>query len=61
MTKQRTYDFADAINRHGGNATVVDLPTEGITGNTHFLMSDLNNDVIADHISDWLTAQGLDQ
>ncbi len=38
-----------AINRHGGNATLVELPKMGIRGNTHFfMMSDLNNIEIAD-------------
>jgi len=35
--------WADAVNRHGGDATVVHLPQIGITGNTHFPFSDLNN------------------
>jgi hypothetical protein len=35
--------WVDAINRHGGDAELLHLPEIGITGNTHFLMSDLNN------------------
>ena len=35
--------WVDAINRHGGDARFVHLPTLGIRGNTHFLFSDLNN------------------
>ena len=27
---------------------------EGITGNDHFMFQDLNNDVIADHIENWI-------
>lgn len=46
--------FAAVINRHGGNATILHLPDIGIIGNTHFLMSDKNNTVIADLIEDWL-------
>lgn len=38
----------------GGNCTVVDLPEEGITGNDHFMFQDLNNDVIAEHIENWI-------
>ena len=30
------------------------LPDEGITGNDHFMFQDLNNDVIADHIENWI-------
>lgn len=53
--------FAEAVNRHGGDAAVIELPKEGIYGNTHFIMSDLNNVEIADHISAWLKEKGLDQ
>ncbi len=33
---------------------VVDLPKEGITGNDHFMFQDLNNDVIQEHIENWI-------
>jgi len=39
--------WVDTINRHGGDARLVHLPTLGIRGNTHLLMSDLNNAQIA--------------
>ena len=39
--------WADAVNRHGGDATLVHLPEIGIRGNTHFPFSDLNNLEIA--------------
>jgi hypothetical protein len=51
--------FVDALNRHGGDATLVHLPEIGITGNSHFLFSDLNNIQIADQISDFLAKKGL--
>ena len=35
--------WADAVNRQGGDVTVVHLPEIGIRGNTHFPFSDLNN------------------
>ena len=47
-------EFVAAINRHGGDATVVLLPEIGIKCNNHFLMQELNNDVIAKHVTDWL-------
>jgi hypothetical protein len=53
--------WVKAINDRGGDATLVHLPDEGITGGTHFLMSDLNNAQIADHISAWLNAKKLSQ
>ena len=58
---QMARKFADAINRHGGNATLVELPKLGIKGNTHFLMSDLNNGQLADLFDAWLKEQKLDK
>jgi hypothetical protein len=52
--------WKDAVNRHGGDVTLVRLPDIGIRGNTHFLMSDLNNVEIADQISKFLAAKKLD-
>ncbi len=51
--------WADSVNRHGGDATVVHLPECGIYGNTHFPFSDLNNLEIADLLSQWLKEKGL--
>jgi hypothetical protein len=53
--------WRDAVNRHGGDVTVVHLPEIGIKGNTHFPFSDLNNVVIADIMSEWLKEKGLDK
>lgn len=52
--------FVAAVNRHGGHAEIVHLPDIGIKGNTHFLMSDLNNQQIADLMANWLHKQGAD-
>ena len=49
-----------AVNRHGGDARLVRLPDVGIRGNTHFLMSDLNNIAIADLVSAFLAEKKLD-
>ena len=49
-----------AVNRHGGDARLVHLPEIGIQGNTHFLMSDLNNVQVADHVSKFLADKKLD-
>ena len=59
MIKSGAVSFAEAYNAAGGDATVIDLPTIGITGNSHFMFQELNNQVIADHIEAWLTEQGL--
>ncbi|MEZ0236673.1 MAG: alpha/beta fold hydrolase [Methylophilaceae bacterium] len=56
MAKQ----WAEAINRHGGDAKVVHLPEIGIHGNTHFPFSDLNNVQIADLMSRFLAEKHLD-
>jgi pimeloyl-ACP methyl ester carboxylesterase len=53
--------WRDAVNRHGGDVTLVDLPAVGIRGNTHFPMSDLNNVQVADHLSRWLQQKRLDR
>lgn len=52
--------FRDAINRHGGDATVVHLPELGIRGNTHFPFSDTNNVELADLLCDFLAQKNLD-
>src|SRR5512139_272699 len=51
--------WRDAVNRHGGDVTVVHLPEIGIRGNTHFPFSDLNNLEIADLLSGFLEKKGL--
>ena len=52
--------WRDAVNRHGGDVTLVHLPETGIRGNTHFPFSDLNNLEIADLMSAFLQKKGLD-
>ena len=52
--------WAETVNRHGGDVTVLHLPKAGFRGNTHFPFSDLNNVEIADHLSAWLREKKLD-
>ncbi len=52
--------WVEAVNRHGGDATLIHLPSIGIQGNTHFPFSDLNNIEIANQLSTWLKEKGLD-
>ena len=52
--------WSDAVNRRGGDVTVVHLPEIGIRGNTHFPFSELNNLQIADLLSQFLRKKGLD-
>lgn len=51
--------FVAAVNRHGGKAELIHLPDIGIRGNTHFLMSDLNNKEIAELVEKWLRDKKL--
>jgi len=51
--------WRDAVNRRGGDVTVVHLPEMGIRGNTHFPFSDLNNLEVADLLSKFLEKKGL--
>jgi len=48
------------VNKHGGDVTLVHLPEIGITGDTHFPMSDLNNVQIANLVSKFLAEKKLD-
>ena len=57
--KAGSFEFAEAYNAAGGDATVIDLPAIGITGNSHFMFQELNNQEIADHIEAWLAERGL--
>ncbi|MGL4394141.1 MAG: alpha/beta hydrolase [Brevinema sp.] len=51
--------FVETINKHGGNAKLVELPKIGIFGNTHFLFAEKNNDILADHLFKWLKENKL--
>ena len=57
----RTKLFVEAINRHGGDAEILDLPSIGIRGNTHWPMLDNNNYQIADLLAKWLKRKRLDK
>lgn len=54
---QMARKFVETLNRHGGHATLVELPKLGIHGNTHFLMQDLNNAQLADLLAEWLNVR----
>jgi len=58
---QMANKWAAAVNKYGGDVTVVQLPKVGIKGNTHFPFSDLNNIEVADHLSAWLKEKKLDE
>lgn len=52
--------WRDVVNRHGGDVSVVLLPERGLRGNTHFPFSDTNNVEVANLLSEFLAAKGLD-
>ena len=52
--------WKDAVNKHGGDVTLIHLSDVGFKGNTHFPMSDLNNVEVANHLSEFLKSRGLD-
>lgn len=49
-----------AVNRHGGDATLVHLFEVGLRGNTHFPFSDLNNEQVASLMAKFLADKRLD-
>jgi len=59
MALERARQFVDCVNRHGGDATLVHLPSTGLHGNTHFPFADLNNVQVADQLEGFLMRKGL--
>lgn len=52
--------WRDVVNKYGGDVTLIRLPEIGLEGNTHFPMSDLNNILVANHLSAFLKTKNLD-
>jgi pimeloyl-ACP methyl ester carboxylesterase len=57
--KKNAIDFLDGVKRAGGNYEVIDLPKIGIQGNSHMMMMDKNNLVVAGVIQKWLEGRNL--
>jgi pimeloyl-ACP methyl ester carboxylesterase len=51
--------YREAIVAAGGTADWIDLPKQGIAGNTHMLMMNRNSDQIAALVQEWLVKHGL--
>ena len=60
LSSIRAKQFADALNRRGGDVRVIRLPELGIRGNTHAPFADRNNLEIADLLERYLHEKGLD-
>ena len=58
---KKAVEFRDALNRRGGQVSILHLPDVGLFGNTHFPFSDLNNLKVADLLSQYLHDKGLDK
>jgi len=56
-----SHQFVEIVNKHGGKAEVLMLPSVGLTGNTHIPFADLNNVEVADQLSAFLKKHNLDQ
>lgn len=50
-------EYAQQLAAAGGVSDTLDLPAQGICGNSHVPMMDRNSDQVAQHISDWLFTQ----
>lgn len=51
--------FERALRAQGAKVERIDLPKQGIRGNSHMLMMDRNSDQIAQLAQDWMSRQGL--
>ncbi|MFT4437048.1 esterase [Caballeronia sp. 15715] len=49
----------EALLAAGVDAQWIDLPSHGITGNSHALMADANSDAIGEIVRDWMCAKNL--
>jgi pimeloyl-ACP methyl ester carboxylesterase len=56
MTPNR---YRDALRTAGGRVDLLDLPAEGVRGNSHMLMMDRNSDDIARRVEAWISRLNL--
>lgn len=52
--RERTDSYIDKLAARGGSVDTLDLPTLGITGNSHVPMMDKNSDIIANLVKAWI-------
>ena len=57
--RMRIDAYRDALRAAGGDIEVIDLPSIGIRGNSHFPMMDDNSDEVAALVQDWVASKGL--
>jgi len=51
--------YFDAVRAGGGSVDTIDLPKQGIHGNSHMVMMDKNSDQVAGLIQKWLADKNL--
>lgn len=51
--------WAGRIREAGGSVDTLDMPAEGVRGNSHMLMMDTNSDEVAGRIQAWMERRGL--
>ena len=56
---QRARQFEAVVNRRGGDTVLLELPSIGLAGNTHFPFSDLNNQDVAQAMVRYLEVHRL--
>jgi Alpha/beta hydrolase family len=59
VNRQRAAQFVTALIERNADVSLLELPRRGITGNTHFPFSDLNNADIARLAEEFLTERNL--
>lgn len=52
--RSSAYTFHDSYKNDGITCDIFNLPEIGIYGNDHMMFQDLNNDIIANHVEDWI-------
>ncbi len=57
--RKAAISYADAMKAAGGGADVVNLPEQGIKGNSHMLMMDMNSRDVLEVIAKWLRTKGM--
>ncbi len=51
--------FVAEINKYGGHAEILHLPSVGLKGNTHIAFADMNNDKVAAQLDLFLARNHL--
>jgi pimeloyl-ACP methyl ester carboxylesterase len=57
--RQGLADWRDALHRSGVRVDELELPAQGLGGNSHMLMMDRNSDAVAARVQAWFVQQGL--